>query len=482
MILTHTLAFLLLAGWLWPLLEMHALTIPNDGIYLSRHWQNFLLKTLWPVFVGGLTGGILYCVPVINRQWQAPQRQALALLLAALALSGTFWPGANRIGLADIRFFPYIELFAVITGSWLLGESLTIILTKLYPHTFLSANGVTLVIIGFMCYWLYHTVDITPQWSAWNHSGYEYKASWRQLSTLFPVLAGEPDSPRLLFEHAQVNKDLGSTRSLEALPMFLGRRPVLEGLYMESALLALAIYYLQSEVTKLPSLPLVRFPSASFDIASAAQHMSLLHSNEVLVQSSESKSAFEKSRLFQKTAESSPFTVYRLAHFDSQFIQLLPLKPRAINDPYWMEHAFSWFKHYPKIDNWPIYTQNEEPLDFYYTAILQPATIKLLTFEREKIVLTTDRPGFPHLVKMSFHPRWQFKGKGRIYLAAPGYMVVVPEVNPVELVYGATFIDRWGKAFSILALVVVIIQLVRKRLKSVTENRQSIAVGKGLLI
>jgi len=478
--LTHTLAFCLLAGWLWPLLEMHGLTIPNDGAFMSDDWRDFLPKTVWPVLLAGLVGGVLYCFPSIRKQWPVVSQQAVASIVSALMLAATFWFSANRIGLADIRFFPYIWLFAAIACGWLFGESLRIVLSFLSGrYASLAMNGAVLTLTLLMGGWFYQTVSVAPQWSAWNHSGYEDKARWQKLSALFPALSGSLDSPRLLFEHAPVNNDLGSTRALEALPMFLNQRPVLEGLYMESALLAPAIYHLQSEISKAPSSPLVRFPSAGLDIASAAAHMRLLHANEVLVRSDEAKAALDSSPLFQTTAASPPFTVYRLKNFASQLIQALPLPARRIDKHNWMEHAFNWFKHYPQVDYWPVYSQDKLPFKNS-----KAATVKLVSFEREKITFTTDQPGTAHLVKMAFHPRWQLLGKGKIYLAAPGYLLVVPETNTVELVYGTTPIGRYGQLASILAVCVIVVHLAYRAWKKSPPHKTAVnpAIGAALLV
>ncbi len=457
--LTHTLAFCLLAGWLWPLLEMHGLTIPNDGAFMANDWHDFLPKTLWPGFLAGIVGGIFYCFPAIRQQWPTSSQQALAFMASAMMLAVTFWFGANRIGLADIRFFPYVWLFAALVCSWLFGEALKMALST-FSGRYASVvdNSLVLTLMLLMGGWLYQTVSAAPQWSAWNHSGYEDKANWQKLSALFPVLSGHLGSPRLLFEHAPVNNDLGSTRALEALPMFLNQRPVLEGLYMESALLAPAIYHLQSEVSQAPSSPLVRFPSAALDLRSAAAHMDLLHANEVLVRSDKAKAALDNSPFFQTIAASAPFTVYRLKNFDSQLIQALPLPARRMDKKNWMEHAFNWFKRYPHVDYWPVYGENQPP-----SKMAKDVTIELLSFEREKIVFTTDQPGAAHLVKIAFHPRWQLAGKGKIYLAAPGYMLVVPETNRVELVYGTTLMGRWGQIASILAVCVILGHLLLTR-------------------
>ncbi|MFZ2168049.1 MAG: hypothetical protein WAW61_00265, partial [Methylococcaceae bacterium] len=187
LLLAHTLAFCLLAGWLWPMLEMHALTIPNDGAYLSNDWRDYLPETLWPVFLAGLGGAMLYCFPSIRKHWRASSQQAAAFMLAAMMLAATFWFSANRIGLADIRFFPYIWLFAALVSAWLLGESLKILLAYISNrYALLAGNSIVLTLILGISVWFYHTTRLAPQWSAWNHSGYEDKANWQQLSTLFP--------------------------------------------------------------------------------------------------------------------------------------------------------------------------------------------------------------------------------------------------------------------------------------------------------
>jgi hypothetical protein len=77
------------------------------------------------------------------------------------------------------------------------------------------------------------TIEEAPRWARWNFQGAEHKPLWGILTGLFPSMEGDLFTPRLVFEHDPENQALGSTRALEALPMELGGRPVLEGLYME---------------------------------------------------------------------------------------------------------------------------------------------------------------------------------------------------------------------------------------------------------
>jgi tetratricopeptide (TPR) repeat protein len=61
---------------------------------------------------------------------------------------------------------------------------------------------------------------------------------------------------------------------------------------------------------------------------------------------------------------------------------------------------------------------------------------------------------------MAFHPRWQLRTPGQLWLAAPGFMLVVPEGHDVELVYGTTWIGRAGEAASLIALLAVMATFV----------------------
>lgn len=461
LMLAHGLAFCLLAGWLWPLLEMHGLTIPNDGAYMWSNWLEFLPKTLWPVLGIGLLGFSMVMLSYVRRKWQEPQTMAAAYMVSATILAAAFWLCAVNLGLADIRFFPYVWLFSGIAGAWLFGESAYVLFSSVRRNAQLMSGATTLGIAISMLLWIYRATDIAPQWSEWNHSGYEAKSQWRNLSGLFPALSGKLDSPRLVFEHDPDNNDLGSTRSLEALPMFLRGRPVLEGLYMESALLSPVIYQTQSELSQRPSSPLVRFPSGFLDPGAAAAHMQILHADTVLVRSASAKQAIEASGKFIKTAEKPPFAVYRLKNFASGLIGLLPLPVKVVSTEDWLNHSFSWFKNYPKMDFWPVYTADATfPDDQSAPSAVGEQAIKIESFEHEKIRFTTAYAGRPHLLKMAYHPRWQLSTPGKLYLAAPGYMLIVPESAEVEVIYGSTAIGKAGQIATVLSLLVIGIMII----------------------
>jgi len=461
----HVLAFVLLGGWLWPMLEMHGLTIPNDASFPLSGWQDLLPVTLWPVLAAGVSGLLLLAVPAVRRAWSAGQRLALAYLISASGLSAVAFLAGDQLGLADIRFFPPVWLFGSIVSGWLFGQALSAVgRVPDIREAWLPAVARLLVAIAAasaLLGWIGARVHKVPDWGLWNHSGLEAKPQWHNLSRLFPALEGDLWGPRLVFEHDPANNDLGSTRSLEALPVFLKQRPVLEGLYMESALLGPAIYQLQSELSASPSSPLVRFPSGSLDPEFAARHMQFLHADTVLMRSAPGKEALEQSGHFLKIAEASPFAVYRLRHFDSRLAEVvtLPIQVRPMQG--WMQDAFAWFRTRSRFENWlPVYA-DIPPV--FVPAAAPAAAVREVSLARDRLVFATAAIGQPHLIKMAYHPRWQLASQGSLHIAGPGFMLVIPQESEIKLVYGHTWVGRLGIAATLGAALLVVFLCWRNR-------------------
>lgn len=462
----HLLAFCLLGGWLWPLLEMHRLTIPNDASFPITGWRDLLPSALWPVLACGVIGAAALALPSVRAAWSSKQAQAARYLAAAAGLSALAFMGGDRLGLADIRFFPLVWLLGGIVCAWLFGQALNSI--KATSASWLVTVSLLMGMLG----WIGSRVNTIPDWGLWNHSGLEAKPQWQVLSRLFPAMRGDLWSPRLVFEHDPDNNDIGSTRALEALPLFLNHRPVLEGLYMESALMGPAIYQLQSEVSARPSSPLVRFPSGSLDPDFAARHMNALHTDGLLLRSAKAKAAIEASGLFVPVATSPPFALYRLRNFDSKLVQVLgqPVNWRPKDD--WMQDAFAWFKTRSRFDAYqPVYgapvTIKEGPPPSG-TAV----AVKALT--RQEMVFETEAVGYPHLIKIAYHPRWELASRGSLRIAAPGFMLVVPEEKEIRLVYGHTLVGKIGMAAT-SGVALLLCWIAYRRLRRTKAHAEAVA-------
>lgn len=466
----HSLAFFMLAGWLWPMLQMHSITIPNDALFEVQSWHDLLpfpvACVLGAGWVGVLGHGLLQVTPWLRQHAPLDDTASSSLrhagfMACAALLSATGFLAGSAIGVANIRFFPFVWLLGGLACGWVWG-SLWWRIEHALPKVLntgwwlLRASAVCAFLVALSL-----NMTLVMDWGLWNHSGLESKPQWQQLTRLFPALSGQLDSPRLLFEHDPANNDIGSTRALEALPMFLGSRPVLEGLYMESALVSPAIYQLQSEVSRHPSSPLARFPSSSFDLERAAQHMRFLWSNQVLVRHEESRQAFMASKDFALVASASPFHVFELKHFDTHWVDLVdrPLQWHAKKD--WMETSFHWFSSRQLFGQLlPVFSDSAPPT--HIQAPPAQAQISQLRMSRDSLQWHTNAVGSAHLVRVAWHPRWQLASKGQIYLAGPGFMLVVPEENEVRLVYTDTTVGTLGLLSSCLAFLVFAVALWRR--------------------
>lgn len=443
----HVLAFCLLGGWLWPMLEMHGLTIPNDAAFEVSGWRDLLPASLWPVSAGGALGALALASPKVRAAWTPVQTTAARLLAGGAGLAVVAFVAGDRLGLADIRFFPLVWLLGAIVCGWLGGQALAALTAETGQAGRWGRAALVMAAAAGVLGWSGSLVQAAPDWGLWNHSGLEAKPQWSALTRLFPAMRGEPWSPRLVFEHDPDNRDIGSTRSLEALPMFLGGRPVLEGLYMESALLGPAVYQLQSELSARPSSPLVRFPSGSLDPELAAKHMRFLHCDTALLRSAKAKRAVEASGLFEKIGDSPPFALYRLKGFDGALAEEPALPLRVFPSDDWMQNAFAWFRSRKRFEEYlPVYGGGELPApDSTDRAPVRPKTLSRheLAFEA--------RPGRPVLVKMAYHPRWRLASKGELRVAGPGFMLVVPGEPEIRLVYGLTETGKAGAAATLAA-------------------------------
>jgi hypothetical protein len=466
----HALAFCLLAGWLWPLLEMHDLTVPNNTSAGLPNWQDLLPEAMWPVWIAGLLCGIL----LVLRQKHSSSSSARCISAATfgglcaltVVLLGV---GADRVGLLAIRFFPAAWLWGAICAGWLAGTALERYCFKFHP-AYLAAAALAAQVA-----WLQPLVHQAPQWAFWNFSGPDHKPQWRNLKTLFPYMRGSLESPRLLFEHDPDNDDIGSTRALESLPIYIGGRPVLEGLYMESAILGPAIYQLQSEISARPSSPLANYPSGSMNVDMAVLHMNMLHANQLLLRSTQAKNIFVNDSRFKMVAEAPPFSLLQLKTFPSHLVDTSAHPWKIVPSKNWMDDSYRWFRsHTRSTIEWPVYIDN--PLPAVRTSLnTKFPTISISEFkmERESIGFRTDMPGAPHLLKIAYHPRWQLKTKGRLMLAAPGYMLIIPAEQVVRLEYGITPVGNVGQIVSAMTLFALALLLTKFPAKPRSTNMLS---------
>ncbi len=444
---THALAFLLIGFWLMPLVENLPWTIPNDT---STHVERLGIlwpRSLWPLALG------LPLIFVILR-YDPPLRAGFKGLsvIALLGMLGFF--AGHMISLAELRFFPYAQWATAVACAVALGWLLT--------RTPLA--GVPLVgamIVALMVWWEPH-IKNPEDWSKWNLAGYQSKPMWPVFRDIAQINGGPLFGPRVIFEHDPDNNDIGSTRALEALPLF-GSRPALEGLYMESSITSPFIYQLQEQISKRPSAPLSRYPTTPRSLDHAVRYLNEMYTNRVILRSEHMKARYADDPRFNVVADVGPFRVLELTAFNTHLVDLVDSRLIPRDRTKWMDDAYRRFSVSGNYDERHVFLGKKQtwPGELGHDSASQ-STPRIVEFERERFVFETDAVGQPHLIRMTFHPRWRSTGGEEIYLVEPSFMLIIPQQNRVELRYAWSWGDYVGAAFSIAAVTIIALMLATR--------------------
>lgn len=68
------------------------------------------------------------------------------------------------------------------------------------------------------------------------------------------------------------------------------------------------------------------------------------------------------------------------------------------------------------------------------------------------IQLKTDCPGKWHVLKFTYHPAWQLDTKDELFLISPGFMLISPSQNVINMKFGPTWLWRISTLVSILTV------------------------------
>lgn len=438
----HLLAFLLIGFWLIPLVENLPWTIPNDTSAWIERWTMLAPASLWP-FAPGLLAAL------IALRLDHATARGLGVL-AGIGLLGTagFVLG-HRVGLAEVRAFPYAQWALAVAAGAGLGALLAFWNRR-------AVAWAATAMVALMAWWE-PGIEPIERWARWNLEGYEAKPMWAPYRQLAEATAGSLHAPRILFEHDPDNNDIGSTRALEALPLF-GSRPVLEGLYMESAITGPFVYQVQAETSARPSSPLGRFPATIGSVDQAVAHMQELYADTLVLRSNAMKARFAADRRYTTLADIEPFLVLRLNDFHSGLVDVVTTPLDAAPRRGWLDDAHRRFiAEFPYSTRHVYRTAAEPPPPV--VAATHGGTARIVSMERERLVFETDAVGQAHLIRMSYHPRWRAATGEHIWLVEPSFMLIVPEHNRIELIYGRSWgiwlgwiVSALGVAFLAVAL------------------------------
>ncbi|MFH1390587.1 MAG: 6-pyruvoyl-tetrahydropterin synthase-related protein [Candidatus Margulisiibacteriota bacterium] len=429
------LGLLLCSFWLIPFL----FTLPYVTEYVTAWRINSPLEILPVVLWPGL---LLSSVAlIINR---TDQRSRYFAYCAGFGLLLYFL--SPRIGMLDIRFIPILQLFIAAFGA-------TIILP--FRHRIRRIELLPAIVMLAVILFTSANVTYIKGWINWNYSGFEGKPSWPLFQQINNHLRSS-GTDRVVYEHTPLTNIFGTERAFESLPFFAGRN-TLEGLYMQSAVSSPFVFLIQSQVSKICSAPFPQYRYGRLDLKSAIPRLKLFNVGQYIARSPEAKEQAARLREFRLEKTFGDYNIYRLTVNSGHYVEALAQPPVAVRPKNWKRDFFAWFASNQVTGPPLVVADHLEGKPNYLTP---KSSVITEIFKPEEIVFNTPLVGYPHLIKVSYHPNWQVEGAKKIYLASPSFMLVYPEQTRVRLYFSRGFPEYFGGALTLAGIFLAIFGII----------------------
>lgn len=451
----YVLAFFLLAFWSIPLVANMEYTSNYNVIWRIDSFFKIIPRILLPFVIIAVIGSIAHVVLSILKKSTLDKR--IGYLWFGIAISIVFYLSANKIGVVDIRFFPFMQCLFMLIAAVVIQEGL-----KYLKHSWIAV----LIITPLSLLWVVDNVSFIPHWIEWNYSGFEAKNTWKKFSKINNYLKGTESDPRVVYEHSPDHNAIGTSRAFESLPFFAGRS-TLEGLYMQSSITSPFVFYIQSEISKVKSAPYPNYDYTSLNIEKSVTHLKMFNVKEFIAISDLVKSALKNSSEFELKATFPPYEIYELTTNENRYVVPLKYEPVLCKTENWKHFFYKWFKKIKINDIFLILDQGKHSRNFDYRLTsddlknlprvpidTSSAEVKEV-IKNDEILIETNWIGKPLLVKFSYHKNWKVEGADRIYQVSPSFMLIYPKSNYVRLYYGYGMSDYVGRGMGLVALLMI---------------------------
>ncbi len=469
----HGLAILLMAFWLFPLLAYAPWTTSYSHVWIIKNWQEIMPKILWiPTGIALATLVIHIGLAVFNIR---PFNRYLGLVWWATAIGLVFYYTAKAFHVVDIRFFPFMQLglcLAAAVGLGLLLAELPV--PEVWP---LVGAAVVPFVVS-------QQVAFIPSWVKWNYSGFEAKGTYPTLKGIIDKLKGGVGDSRVVYEHSPDHEALGTIRVFENLPFFTGRS-TLEGLYMQGSPSAPFVFYIQSEVSNVMSCPFPDWGCSRPSLERGVPHLRMMNVGEYIVKSKPIKEQAAQHPGLQLEHTIGDYQIYRVKENADRYAIPVTTKPVLVRSDTWKETSYMWFKTATPESVLPVFTTKVEPGDEQLFATVSegmPADMPRVdlgpppTLHEEmgndRITITGAKPGYPILVRISYHPRWHALTGEKVWIGGPTFMLVFPKGERVELMFGGSPVITAGRIATMLGWMLFLLGVLptRRILVSIGER------------
>jgi hypothetical protein len=435
----HSLAILLLAFWLLPMIAYAPWTTAYNHSWPLTGWREVFPPILWPA--GGVAAGTLLIELIIALVQRKPFPRGLGTLWGVMLVAALFYMVAHSFNVVDIRFVPFVQLGLCLAAGAGLGHLLARLPgPEIWP---------VVVACGLLPFVQRH-VTFIPSWIKWNYSGFEQKAPWPTLRGIADRLRGDFRDPRVVYEHAPANEAMGTVRVFEDLPLFSGRS-TLEGLYMQGSPMAPVVFYIQSEVSEAQSCPFPDWHCTRFNLDHGLEHLRMLNVSDFIVRSDAVKKAAASNPGLEHEANIGPYVLYRVRGNDGRYAIPLAEAPHLVLTKDWKALGYQWFRGATPASVVPVFaesatpeeqalfagTSTDLPPDMEHRSLGPPPEITEYMEAQDRLTIKGTKPGHPVLIRISYHPRWKALTGERIWLAGPSFMLVFPRGDHVDLVFGS---------------------------------------------
>lgn len=345
-----------------------------------------------------------------------------------------------------------------------------------------------------------------PDWSRWNYSGYERKASYPEYRAVIDTMAEVGRSVgcgRAHWEYEPELGQLGTPLALMLLPYWTkGCIGSMEGLYFESSATTPYHFLSASELSRKASRPQRGLSYKDFDMALGVRHLQMLGTRYYMAFTPEAKVAAAQNRDLTLVASTKSYPVnyptgpgerswevFEVA--GSRLVEPLADTPVVVRDVAkekdWLAASERWFLDPGR---WGVYLAAGGPPEWRRVdrsvavstpldAVAAPAKVSRLRVGDDRISFDVDKPGTPVLVKISYFPNWRASGAKGPWRVTPNFMVVVPTGRHVELRYGRTGVDVAGMGLTALGLVALVVVARLRPPMPPPRVRSAVVLGKG---
>lgn len=449
----YGITFLLLGFWIIPfILNLQYATM------MAHKWGIGSILEVFPIVMLPFVVPSALIIPLLWMNRKVRKDQRAWFFLWSIAICFILYKLYFLLGIIDIRFLPPLQIFCIFTSVYVISSGIR----KIKISPFLLILFLILVL-----FWVHIHVAKVDDRIKRSFEGYESLELYPTFSEINSYLNGSLNDSRAIFEDGTQDYYFGSRRAFENLPLFSGR-PTLQGKFLQSALSAPFINYMQSLISQDRYKCIEDFGCVNGLSFRIYDKLDLYNVKYIGVSSKESKEAISRDINYKYLATFDQYKIFEYLNHSNGYVFVPKYKPVRISTGHFKQDSFIWFLNYsydqPIVNDFNIIEKDYEyfnPVEINHVNELSNLK-KIETGKKcnvtsniyeQRIEFTTDCIGIPHIVKVSYFPNWKVKGAGKVYYASPAFLLVIPNQKNVELSYGTSLADYMGIMATLIGIV-----------------------------